>query len=197
MLGHRQGSAHLEPQPQPGFTLTYHGSNIGVVERIDVPDPLGSATLQVRGGISGSLRYAIPASAVSAVFPDDRRVALDDRVTFEPAAVGRDGEVLLVARNVPSDGAGGWRPSRSVPRTSSGFRVYADDGFLGEIECTLGARADTVDYLIVRVRHWFRTCRPVLPARYVVECEPLDGIVVVAGTRRQLRSLPEVPPLAE
>ena len=80
---------------------------------------------------------------------------------------------------------------------SSGFRVYADDGYLGEIETTLGARADTVDYLVVCVRHWFRTLHPVLPARYVVECEPLDGIVVVAGTRRELRSLPALPPLAE
>jgi hypothetical protein len=195
MLGHRQGTAHAEPQP--GFILTYHGSDIGVVERIDGQDHRGSSTLQVRGGISGSLRYAIPASAVSAVFTDDRRVALDDLVTFEPEAVGRDGEVLLIARNAPPDRAGGWRPSRSVPRTSSGFRVFADDGYLGEIETTLGARADTVEYLVVRVRHWFRTSRPVLPARFVVECQPLDGIVVVAGNRRKLRSLPEVPPLAE
>ena len=195
MLRHRQRNGRSKAQP--GFTLTYHGSDIGVVERVDVPDHRGSPTLHVRGGISGSLRYTIPASAVSAVIPDDRRVALDDQVTFEPEAVGRDGEVLLIARTAPADPAGGWRPSRIVPRTSSGFRVYADDGFLGEIEATLGARADTVDYLVVRVRHWFRTSHPVIPARYVVECEPLDGIVAVAGTRRDLRRIPELPPLAQ
>ena len=188
----------MHAQPQPGFILTYHGSDIGVVERVDVLDHRGSPTLSVRGGISGSLRYAIPASAVSAVFPDDRRVALDDQVTFEPEAVGRDGEVLPDRAKRPAiDREGGWRPNRSVPRTSRGFRVYADDGFLGEIEATLGARADTVDYLVVRVRHWLRTCRPVLPARYVIECEPLDGIVVVAGTRRELRSLPQKPPIVD
>lgn len=193
MLRHRRGNSHAEAQP--GFTLTYHGSDIGVVERVDVPDHRGLPTLHVRGGISGSLRYTIPASAVSAVIPDDRRVALDDQVTFEPEAVGRDGEVLLIARTTPADPTGGWRPSRKVPRTSSGFRVYADDGFLGKIEATLGARADTVDYLVVRVRHWFRTSHPMIPARHVVECEPLDGIVVVAGRRRELRRIPELPPL--
>lgn len=195
MLGHREGTPNLEAQP--GFILTYHGSDIGVVERIDIPDHHGSPTLSVRGGISGALRYTIPASAVSAVLADKRRVALDDHVTFEPEAVGRDGEVILIARTAPGDRAGSWRPSRGVPRTSSGFRVYADDGYLGEIEATLGARADIADYLVVRARHWLRTCHPVLPARYVVECEPLDGIVVVAGTRRELRSLAELPPLAE
>lgn len=187
----------MHAQPQPGFILTYHGSDIGVVERVDVLDHRGSPTLSVRGGISGSLRYAIPASAVSAVFPDDRRVALDDRVTFEPEAVGRDGEVHLIVRSGPDDREGGWRPNRSVPHTSRGFRVYADDGFLGEIEATLGARDDTIDYLVVRVRHWLRTRRPVLPARSVIECEPLDGIVVVAGTRRELRSLPQKPPIVD
>lgn len=195
MLRHRGGPARADPQP--GYTLTYHGSDIGVVERVDVPDHRGWPTLFVRGGISGSLRYTIPASAVSEVSREERRVALDDSVTFEPEAVGRDGEVLLIARTSPTDRTGGWRPSRRVPRTCSGFRVYADDGFLGEIEATLGARADTVDYLVVRVRHWLRTYRPVLPARYVVECEPLDGTVVVAGTRRELRRIPELPPLAQ
>jgi hypothetical protein len=192
VLGHREGHVHAEAQP--GFFLTYHGSDIGVVERVD---HRGTPTLYVRGGIAGSLRYTIPASAVSAVFPDDRRVALDDHVTFEPEAIGHDGEVLLIARTAPTDRTGRWRPSRSVPRASGGFRVYADDGYFGEIEAALGARDDTVDYLVVRSRHWFRTRRPVLPARYVVECEPLDGIVVVAGTRRELRSLPELPSRAE
>ena len=194
MLRHRQRSDHSEARP--GFILTYHGSDIGVVERVDASDHAGSPTLYVRGGISGSLRYTIPGNTVAAVLPGDRRVALDEHVTFEPEAVGRDGEVLLIARTAPADPAGGWRPSRTVPRTSCGFRVYATDGFLGEIEATLGVRADTVDYLVVRVRHWFRTFRPVIPARYVVECEPLDGIVAVAGTRSELRRIPELPPLA-
>lgn len=194
MLRNRNGSSRADAQP--GFILTYHGSDIGVVERVDAPHAQNSPTLYVRGGLSGSLRFTIPPDAVSAVFPEHRRVALDDQVTFEPEAVGRDGEVLLIARTSPARSAENWRPSRAVPRTSSGFRVYADDGFLGEIEATLGSRADTVDYLVVRVRHWLRTFRPVLPARYVVECEPLDGIVVVAGTRRDLRRIPGLPTLA-
>ena len=178
--------------------LTYQGSDIGVVERIDVAERRDSPTLYVRGGISGSLQYEIPASVVSAVFPHERRVTLDDDVTFEPEAVGREGDVHLIARAAaPDSRVSDWLPNRSVPRASSGFRVHADDGYLGEIEATLGTRADKVDYLIVRVRHWFRTYRPVLPARCVVECEPLDGIVAVAGTRRELRELPHMPPLAQ
>ncbi len=194
MLRHRHGSSRADGQP--GFILTYHGCDIGVVERVDAPDAYSSPTLYVRGGLSGSLRFTIPPAAIAAVFPEQRRVALADQVTFEPEAVGQDGEVLLIARTPPAASSGDWQPSRAVPRTSSGFRVYADDGFLGEIEATLGSRADTVDYLVVRVRHWFRTFRPVLPARYVIECEPLDGTVVVVGTRRELRRVPELPPLA-
>jgi hypothetical protein len=182
---------------QPGFILTYRGSDMGVIERIDVPSLATAPTLWVRGGISGSLRYTIPISAVSAVLPDTRRVILDDHVTFDPDTLGHDGEVRLIARTGPADRPGDWRPSNRVPRTSNGFRVYADDGYLGWIEATVGARADTADYLVVRARHWFRTFHPVLPTRFVVECEPLDGIVVVAGTRRVLRSFPELPPPAE
>ena len=91
MLRHRLRSDHSEVQP--GFTLTYNGSDIGVVERVDASDR-GSPTLYVRGGISGSLRFTIPANTVAAFLPGDRRVALDEHVTFEPEAVGRDGEVL-------------------------------------------------------------------------------------------------------
>ena len=193
----RRGQATVHAEPKPGYSLTYHGSDIGVVERVDIADHRGAPALYVRGGIAGSLRYTIPACAVAAVFPDERRVALDDDVTFEPEAVGREGEVLLIARTSPVDRADGWRPSRNVPPTCSGFRVYADDGFLGEIEATLGTRADSVDYLVVRARRWLRTRHPVIPSRYVVECEPLDGIVVLAGTRRELRQIPEMPPLAQ
>ena len=196
MLGHRERHVRAE-SVQPGFILTYRGSDIGVIERIDVPSLGIAPSLCVRGGISGSLHYTIPTGAVSAVLPDTRRVILDDHVTFDPDTLGHDGEVHLIARAGPADRSGDCPPRTRVPRMSNGFRVYADDGYLGGIEATVGARGDTADYLVVGVRGWFRTCHPVLPARFVVECEPLDGIVVVAGTRRELRSLPELPPFAE
>ncbi len=193
VLGHRQGAGAAQPQPQPGFRLTYHGSDIGVIERVEAAGPAGVSTLYVRGGISGALRYAIPADAVTGILPDERRVTVSDSITFEPDAVGQDGEVLLVAHTLAPEPRGKWRPLRAVPRASRGFRVYADDGYLGEIETTLGATADAVDFIVVRARHWLRTRHPVLPARYVVECELLDAIVVVAGNRRELRLLPELP----
>ena len=69
--------------------------------------------------------------------------------------------------------------------------MYAGDGYLGKVEATLGGHPEHVDSLVVRVRHWYRTRRPLIPARRVVECEPLDGLIVVTGTRRELRLLPE------
>ena len=196
MLGGNRHDAEIAPpRPQPGFRLTYHGSDIGVIERVEPAGAAGpaGAMLYVRGGISGALRYAIPADAVTRVMPDERRVNVSDGITFEPEAVGKDGEVLLIAHTPQPHPRGNWRPNRAIPRTSRGFRVYADNGYLGEVETTLGATADAVDFIVIRARHWLRTRHPVLPTRYVVECEPLDGIIVVAGDRRELRRLPELP----
>lgn len=190
--GHRHEAEVGAPRPQPGFRLTYHGSDIGVIERVE-PAGRAGAMLYVRGGISGALRYAIPADAITRVVPDERRVKVSDHITFEPEAVGKDGEVLLIARTPHPDPHSNWRPHRTVPRASRGFRVYADNGYLGEVETTLGATPDAVDFIVIRTRHWLRTRHPVLPARYIVECEPLDAIVVVAGDRRELRLLPELP----
>jgi hypothetical protein len=100
VLRDRGKSANAEPRP--GFVLTYHGSDIAVVERIDLPDDRGWPALAARGGISGSLRYTVPAGAVCAVYPEQRRVVLADDVTFEPEAVGHDGDVRLIARAADS-----------------------------------------------------------------------------------------------
>ena len=154
VLGHRQGTETAQLQPQPGFRLTYHGNDIGVIERVETTGPSGALTLYVRGGISGALRYAIPADAVTSILPDERRVKVSESITFEPEAVGRDGEVLLVAQSASPDPRSTWRPHRAVPRTSRGFRVYADDGYLGEIETTLGATG--------RGRRLHRRTRPAL-----------------------------------
>jgi hypothetical protein len=181
------------PEAQPGYTLMYHGTDIGVIERIDAQAADGSRALSVRGGISGSLRYTIPVAAVAAVDVTDRRVAVDDAVTFEPDSIARDGEVMLIAHTPDLGRRRAWRPSRRVPRASAGFRVYAGDGYLGAVETTLGGDPDDVDFVVVRVRHWRRTRHPVIPARRIVECEPLDGMIVVAGYRRELKLLPELP----
>jgi hypothetical protein len=187
----RQRDGTLAPKPQPGYTLIYHGADIGVVERIDTQGADGSPALSARGGISGSLRYTIPVAAVASVDEQGRRVALDDAVTFEPDSIARDGEVQLMAHTPELDRRLSWRPSRKVPSASTGFRVYAADGYLGTVETTLGGDPDDADFIVVRVRHWGRTRHPVIPARRVVECAPLDGLIVVAGSRRQFKLLPE------
>ena len=62
-----------------------------MVERVDATDPRGASTLYVRGGISGSLHYTIPASAVSAVSVEDRaRIRTEVAVEFFRTEHGRD-----------------------------------------------------------------------------------------------------------
>lgn len=70
-------------EPCPGSIVIYRGSDIGVVERIDHGGAGGTPTLHVRGGISGSLRSIVPATALAAVEADTRRYLLDDHLRFE------------------------------------------------------------------------------------------------------------------
>lgn len=83
-----------------------------------------------------------------------------------------------------------------MPRACAGFRAYARDGFLGEVEAALCQSGDEVDHLVVRVRRGVRTRYPVIPAGAVVRCEPREGLVFMAGARRQLARLSERLPLA-
>ena len=184
------------PGPRPGFILTCGGSDIGVVEHVHAGDGAQAPVLHVRGGISGSLRYAIPANAVGEVEPEARRFTLRDGVRFEPEAITANGEVLLGISASSRALLDEWRDDRRLPRACTTFRVYAADGFVGVVEAALCHAGDEVDYLVVRVHRHFRTRYPVIPATRVVHCEPLAGIVHVAGTRRDLMRLSERLPLA-
>ena len=79
-------------EPRPGFILTHHGSDIGVVERVEKDGRDGTPTLYVVGGVSGSLHYAIPATAVADVEPAARRFSVREDLHFEPV-LAQDGEV--------------------------------------------------------------------------------------------------------
>lgn len=182
-------------EARPGFILTYQGSEIGIVERVAEQARTGARMLYVRGGISGSLEYAIPTTAIAAVQPSARRAMVDDSVTFEPEDLGFDGRVLLVARPPEAESSSSWRPGRRLPEGCVGFRAYADDGVLGEVEMAVRGTPRATDYLVVRVRGLFRWMYPAIPATYVVEWRPVRRSVLVAGTRREIKQLPErIPP---
>jgi hypothetical protein len=92
--------------------VAHQGADIGVLEHIESCRGSDVTLLHVRGGVSGSLEYVIPSTAVVEVRPALRRASVDDRITFEPETTDHDGRVILIA-NVPA-GA----PAPPEPRLS-------------------------------------------------------------------------------
>jgi hypothetical protein len=90
------------PAARPGFLVAHQGADIGVLEHIESCTSTEVTLLHVRGGVSGSLEYVIPSTAVVDVRPTAQRASVDDRVTFEPETIAGDGRVILVAR-LPGD----------------------------------------------------------------------------------------------
>lgn len=82
--------------------MTHQGADIGVLEHIDAGIVDEVTLLHVRGGVSGSLEYVIPSTAVVDVRPAVLRACIDDRVTFEPEIIAADGRVILIAQ-LPDD----------------------------------------------------------------------------------------------
>jgi hypothetical protein len=78
--------------------VAHQGADIGVLEHIEACLPSDVTLLHVRGGVSGSLEYVIPSTAVVDVRPAALRACVDDRVTFEPETIAADGRVILVAQ---------------------------------------------------------------------------------------------------
>lgn len=185
-------------EPLPGFVLVHRGSEIGIVERVEHGGDAGAHVVQARGGLSGSLEYVLPLGALARVAEDERRAVVDDDVTFEPVTVGSEGRVRLEARRQESAAGALAPPLPGVPDPRCrGFRVFADDGPLGEVETALcGSRSDTPEYFVVRVRRRFGSRFPVIPAGRVVGIHPHERIVLVAGSRRALARLSEQLPLA-
>lgn len=120
------------------------------VERIDPAWGVGAHVVQARGGLSGALEYILPVRALCSVRLDARRAVVDDEVTFEPVAVNAEGNVRLAARE--RVGPGGERAPRMPASGCEGFRTFADDGYLGDVESELFlSRGDRPDYVVVRV----------------------------------------------
>jgi hypothetical protein len=90
------------PAARPGFLVAHQGADIGVLEHIESCTSTDVTLLHVRGGVSGSLEYVIPSTAVVDVRPTAQRASVDDRVTFEPETIVGDGRVILVAQ-LPDD----------------------------------------------------------------------------------------------
>lgn len=99
----RRRGADARSDARPGYVLTCQGADLGVIERVDGDRRDGTATLRVRGGISGCLEYVVPESAVVSVRADLHRAELRPDLVFDAEQVGDDGRVLLVARRVASE----------------------------------------------------------------------------------------------
>ena len=80
-----------------------------------------------------------------------------------------------------------------------GIRVYADDGYLGEVESALPTGGlEPLRALIVRTRaRLWKTRFPAIPVSRVVACTPREHVARVAGTRRELSSMSECDSIAE
>lgn len=190
----RRHRDHTESQARPGFRLTHQGNDIGVVEYVEDADYRGIGTVHVRGGISGCLEYVIPTSAVLAVDLTERSAEIDQDVTFEPEVVARNGRVRLIARSPSLDAQARLRPRQRLTPACLGYRVYADDGYLGDVEAVLCREQDDVDYLTVGVRRRFRHRRAVIEIARVVSSDDIHAVVAVAGTCRELLLLPHAFP---
>ncbi len=186
------------PTDWHGLTLVHRGSELGVVGHISREGARSEAVLHAFGGVSRSLEYAVPESAIAGVLGVSALALVDDAVEFQPRHLCGDGHVILAPRSRIEVGKSEDEQWRSLPAAAwAGLRVYADDGYLGEVAEALPADAhQPVDALIVRVRTWlWKTRLPVIPVSRVVACTPRERVARVAGSRRELTRLSEhVPP---
>ena len=187
------------PAPEwHGLTLVHRGSELGVVGHISREGASSEAVLHAFGGISRSLEYAVPESAIAGVLGVSARALVDDAVEFQPQHLCGNGHVILAPRTRLDGGKPEDEQWQSLPATAwVGMHVYADDGYLGEVTEALPADAhQPADALIVRARTWlWKTRLPVIPMSRVVACTPREHVARVAGGRRELSRLSEHAPL--
>jgi hypothetical protein len=78
-----------------------------------------------------------------------------------------------------------------------GFSVEAADGVVGEVETPLfPPDAAVPDFLIVRMSGRVRVRRPVVAIALVERIDATRRVVVLRGSEREIKSLPEHLPLA-
>jgi hypothetical protein len=177
-----------------GLTLVHRGSELGVVGHISREGAHSEAVLHAFGGISRSLEYAVPESAIAGVLGVSARALVDDAVEFQPRHLCGDGHVILAPRTRLEGGPAMDEQWQTLTATAwVGMHVYADDGYLGEVVTVLPADAEQpVEALIVRVRTWLWKARlAAIPLSRVVACTPREHLARVVGRRRELSKLPE------
>ena len=180
-----------------GITLVHRGGELGVVGHVSRDGASFEPVLHAFGGVSRSLEYAVAESAIVAVLRVSARALVDDVVNFEPQHLCGDGRVILAPRAQRRDSRGDVDAWRGMPMAAwTGIRVYADDGYLGEVEATVpSSRSPLAEAVIVRARvRFWKTRFPVIPLSRVVACTPCERVARVAGTRQELASMSERVP---
>jgi hypothetical protein len=80
---------------------------------------------------------------------------------------------------------------------SAGFEAVAQDGTIGTVETPLfPPDAREPDFLVLRIRDWSGTRRPIVPAALVEGVDADRRVVHLAGSRREIARLPEHVPIA-
>ena len=80
---------------------------------------------------------------------------------------------------------------------SAGFRAVASDGPLGVVETPLfPPDAREPDFLVLRIRAWSRTRRPIVSTALVEAVDVESRVVLFSGRRQELERMPEHVPIA-
>lgn len=177
-----------------GLTLVHRGSELGVVGHVSREGVRSEPVLHAFGGISRSLEYAVPVSAIVEVLGVSARALVDDGVEFHPLHLCGNGRVILAPRTQSGDVPPEDESWRGMPPSAwIGVRVYADDGYLGEVARAIPADGvEPAEALIVRARtHLWKTHFPVIPVSRVAACTLHEHVARVAGNRHELLSMGE------
>ena len=184
------------PEQWLGVTLVHRGADLGVVGHVTRGDAPCDCILHAFGGVSGSLEYRVPATAIERVLGVSGRAVVDRGLEFQPSRLCVDGTVILG----PHDPGATARPAASIwngdPSGLAGMHVYADDGYLGTVEAAQGHPLGDASaaFVIVLVRPWLRRSRRLrIPARCVLAANRHAGLLRLTGRRRDLRAFADAP----
>jgi hypothetical protein len=192
-------SEWIAPTVQRGMTLAHRGNDIGVINHVTRNGESSIVVFHAVGGVSRSLEYTVPETAIVGVFGVASRVIVSEDVDFEPRHLCADGRVVLAprpAREACRSRATDWR---EMPHPLwVGVRVYADDGYLGVVTAVLSTmRPGNRGLLVVRSRSRFRRHRLVsVPVSRLMAFSPAENVARATGSRRTLADLSAVPPFA-
>jgi hypothetical protein len=184
------------PERWLGVVLSHRNAELGVVGHVTRGASPGDCILHAFGGVSGSLEYRVPATAIERLLGVSARAVVDGRLEFAPTRLCVDGTVILEPRD-RSTAATAARFWDGDPAGLTGMQAYADDGFLGTVEAAPEYRPGeaAAACLIVVVRPWLRRSRRLrIPARCVLAVNPRAGLLRLSGRRRDLQGLADAAP---